>query len=56
MTALAVGGIRAEALPGAIRLSWEPSENRDFLYAEVSYYDFGTQTTVTQVCSRYTNM
>lgn len=56
MTALAVGGIRAEALPGAIRLSWEPSENRDFLYAEVSYYDFGTQTTVTKLCSRYTNM
>lgn len=55
MTALAVGGIRAEALPGAIRLSWEPVESRDFLYAEVSYYDFGTQTTVAKLCSRYTN-
>ena len=55
MTPLVVGGLRAEALSGAIRLSWTPVEERGFLYAEVSYYDFGTQTTVTELCSRYTN-
>ena len=44
MTALAVQGIRAEAFPGAIRLTWNPVENSDFLYTEVSYYDFGTQS------------
>ena len=54
MTALAVQGIRAEAFPGAIRLTWNPIESRDFLYAEVSYYDFGTQTTISKQCSRYT--
>ena len=54
MTALAVQGIRAEAFPGAIRLTWNPVENSDFLYTEVSYYDFGTQTTVSKQCSRYT--
>lgn len=55
MTGLVVGDLRAEALPGAIQLSWDPVESRDFLYAEVSYYDFGTQTTVTKLCSRSTN-
>lgn len=54
MTALAVQGIRAEAFSGAIRLTWNPVESRNFLYAEVSYYDFGSQTTVTKLCSRYT--
>ena len=54
MTALVVRGIRAEALPGAIRLSWDPVESADFLYARVSYYDFGTGTTVSKLCSRYT--
>lgn len=34
--------------------TWNPIESRDFLYAEVSYYDFGTQTTISKQCSRYT--
>lgn len=54
-TALAIEGIKAEAFPGAIRLSWNSVENRDFLYAEVSYFDFGTQKTVSRLCSRYTD-
>ncbi|WP_290541095.1 discoidin domain-containing protein [Alistipes sp.] len=55
MTALAVQGIRAAAFPGAIRLTWNRVEDHDFLYAEVSYYDYGTQQPVTKLCSRYTN-
>ncbi|MEG0992920.1 MAG: discoidin domain-containing protein [Bacteroidales bacterium] len=48
-------GIKAEAFPGAIRLSWNAAETTDFLYAEVSYWDFAKQKTVTTLCSRYTD-
>lgn len=55
MTSLALQDIKAEALPGAVRLTWKTVEDPGFLYAKVSYYDFATQKTVTRMCSRYTD-
>ena len=52
-TALQVSGISAEALPGAIELRWQEVNDDNFLYSEMSYYDFGKQKTVTKKFSRY---
>ena len=34
MTSMTIEGIKAEAFSGAIRLSWNPIEIKDFLYSD----------------------
>lgn len=47
--------LEAEALPGAIRLTWTYPNDSSFVYAKMTYHDHGSDQEIVKLFSKYTD-